>query len=393
MDSVLLDFVDREIRYGLCHLVNRGIVSPESNLTTAMTGANSVLHTVQAPLLPPELRRLQLAAPPPATMPSRPAAAQQATCVGRTAAAATPREDCGPDEQPAAAALPCDVTLGGHGNGHGSQRGSATGDASTGGGGLHSAAEGAVRPYPAQRSADEAGSASGDGPTPRASSRPPSPRRAGSSASLQASTDASEAPFAGSTAQVSAVLGAVADAQEGAPELNTNAAAAGAGADGAVASETQAHAMATAREYEQLMDDHSAHLVIIRQGVTLDSTPEFESFQRTHLDHWPTLALLLLQLEGICTQYVVPLATVDGKALAALAAHLVPGQMPQMDALLACVTNIQEVAEVLQMPGRRFRGPNGQAAAATCIQAHMRGHLGRKVSARGTRPLQSAVNC
>ena len=45
---------------------------------------------------------------------------------------------------------------------------------------------------------------------------------------------------------------------------------------------------------------------------------------------------------------------------------------PPMEDLLACVKNIRQVAMLLQQPGRRFKGPLGQQAAAVCIQAHWR---------------------
>ena len=139
-----------------------------------------------------------------------------------------------------------------------------------------------------------------------------------------------------------------------------------------------------ARQYEQLLDDHSAHYIIIRKGVTLDAAPEFASFQRTHAAMWHILAGMLLQLEGICVQYAVPLATIDGRRLAALCYATPPGVMPPVEHLLACIENIQEVAAVLRMPGRRFQGPDGAAAAATAIQAHVRGCLHRKVCRAGS---------
>ena len=37
--------------------------------------------------------------------------------------------------------------------------------------------------------------------------------------------------------------------------------------------------------------------------------------------HWDALAALVLQIEGVCTQYAVPVATIDGKALAQLCAE------------------------------------------------------------------------
>ena len=49
---VPLQYVDREIAYGLCHLVNRGIIPRHSNLTNALTGRDNVLHAEAAHLRP-----------------------------------------------------------------------------------------------------------------------------------------------------------------------------------------------------------------------------------------------------------------------------------------------------------------------------------------------------
>ena len=61
------------------------------------------------------------------------------------------------------------------------------------------------------------------------------------------------------------------------------------------------------------MDSHSLHEFMIRYGQTLSSTPEFMSYQRVYAAVWPVLAELILQLEGICAEYAVPLVVVDGK--------------------------------------------------------------------------------
>lgn len=68
-----------------------------------------------------------------------------------------------------------------------------------------------------------------------------------------------------------------------------------------------------ARQYEELMDSHSLHEFMIRHGQTLSSTPEFGSYQRVYAILWPIIAQLILQLEGICAEYAVPLIVVDGK--------------------------------------------------------------------------------
>jgi hypothetical protein len=137
------------------------------------------------------------------------------------------------------------------------------------------------------------------------------------------------------------------------------------------------------REYEQLMDEHSEHMIIFRRGRVLEETPEFESYRRKFADDWDALAAMLLQIESICVQYAVPLAVVNGKLLAELCRSLDcggGGQVP-MERLLVCIDNIQEVAAVLRQPGRRFAGPDGRAHAATTIQAHIRSYLQHKVSA------------
>lgn len=61
------------------------------------------------------------------------------------------------------------------------------------------------------------------------------------------------------------------------------------------------------------MDSHSLHEFMIRYGQTLNSTPEFMSYQRVYAAVWPVLAELILQLEGICAEYAIPLVVVDGK--------------------------------------------------------------------------------
>lgn len=48
------------------------------------------------------------------------------------------------------------------------------------------------------------------------------------------------------------------------------------------------------------------------------------------------------------------------------------GVLPQMDEVLACLHNIQQLAVLLREPGRRFRGPSGEDDAAMLIQAHWR---------------------
>lgn len=89
--------------------------------------------------------------------------------------------------------------------------------------------------------------------------------------------------------------------------------------------------------------------------------------------------MLISQLATICKQYAVPLAVVDGKALADLAHGVMEAKLtPQMQDLLVCVANIQDVAGLLRQPGRRFLGEGGAADAATAIQSAWRGFAARR---------------
>jgi hypothetical protein len=65
--------------------------------------------------------------------------------------------------------------------------------------------------------------------------------------------------------------------------------------------------------------------------------------------------------QGICTQYAVPLAIINGKQLAELSEESMArgGEVVPMEDLLGCIKNIQQVAAVLQQPGRRYKGPTG----------------------------------
>lgn len=87
---------------------------------------------------------------------------------------------------------------------------------------------------------------------------------------------------------------------------------------GPIFSHPESPALEAAREYEQLMDSHSLHEFLMRYGHTLSSTPEFASYRRVYAAVWPVIEELIKQLEGICTEYAVPLAVVDGKVSSTL---------------------------------------------------------------------------
>ena len=57
------------------------------------------------------------------------------------------------------------------------------------------------------------------------------------------------------------------------------------------------------RRFEELMDTFSLHHYIIRNGTTLDSTPEFISFQRKFASDWGAIQQ---SVRGKCSQLPPP---------------------------------------------------------------------------------------
>lgn len=297
----LLRCLDRELKHGLMHLVNRGLLPQGIDLTAALSGESNVLHTSSAKLLPAELRHMGASSP------------WEAARVYGAASRADAR---------------------------------------------HSVAR-----VPQQHSQVETGARESD--------------REGDDVfeEWQTDDDGSDNPVTaalhGSPEHLARSAAMLSDEHE---DVQMPAAV----SSGDMAGEETCDA---SRQYEDLMDEHSGHYILIRKGETLDNTPEFESFQRVCAEQWPAVASLLLQIEAICVQYDVPTATVDGKKLSNLADVVTMGATCNLESLLACIENIQEVAEVLQRPGQRFKGPSGRDAAAVVIQTFQRGYMARMVRA------------
>ena len=138
-------------------------------------------------------------------------------------------------------------------------------------------------------------------------------------------------------------------------------------------------ALAAQRGFEQIMDEHSLHEFIVRRGATLDATPEFESYRRAYATRWDLVSPLISQLERICARFAVPLAVVDGKALANCAEEMalrgeVLSRGARVDELLRCLVNVEVVAPLI--------GFGGDEAAAVTVQRHARGMAARRRVAR-----------
>ena len=121
----------------------------------------------------------------------------------------------------------------------------------------------------------------------------------------------------------------------------------------------------------------------------IDSTPEFTSYKRTHAARWGEITMAIQALERLLTTYDVPLAYVDGKRLARLAAD--PFNKWTCESLLECVVNRDRVLECVKTTGRLFAVNNDKDAAATYIQKNWRLHQRLRIFAKMRRDRDSAT--
>jgi hypothetical protein len=127
------------------------------------------------------------------------------------------------------------------------------------------------------------------------------------------------------------------------------------------------------RGYDELMDAYSSHLFIIRKGITLDTTPEFVSFQRTYSSLWTRVLPGIKALEAMLALFQVPKALADGKRLVELI-----GRKYREEELLDCLVNKEEVKPFILIPRIQFSGENGKIKAVIKIQSTWRMFKTRK---------------
>ena len=83
---------------------------------------------------------------------------------------------------------------------------------------------------------------------------------------------------------------------------------------------------------------------------------------------------IITQLERLLQQYAVPMAYIDGRAVVKLAKDDL-SEATRED-LLECIANIDQVSQLLNIPGQRFSSAStGRDLAATMIQSTWRGHI------------------
>ena len=126
------------------------------------------------------------------------------------------------------------------------------------------------------------------------------------------------------------------------------------------------------KEYEELMDTHSAHQFVIRKGKTLEATPEFQSYHRKYGHSWSYIAQVIKELEDMLGKFSVPIAIINGARIVEVA-----GDPPSPAILLSCIVNQTEVQPLLDIPALRYIGEHGKNTAATVIQSLWKMHKAR----------------
>ena len=115
------------------------------------------------------------------------------------------------------------------------------------------------------------------------------------------------------------------------------------------------------------MDVNSLHQFIIRQGKSLDQTPEFISFKRTYISQWGSISFIIHLLEKLLATYNVGLAYIEGKEIVKLVEMEDAKKLPSNEALFECIVNKDEVGKLIKIPSIMFKGPKGPDVAALII--------------------------
>ena len=83
-----------------------------------------------------------------------------------------------------------------------------------------------------------------------------------------------------------------------------------------------------------------------------------------------------MNFEKLFSDYNVQLAYVDGKQLQELAIGDL--QKPSKEEIYDCVTNKDDIGQLIKVPTRMFKGPDGPIKAALVIQKNFRMYKARE---------------
>ncbi|XP_067936588.1 IQ domain-containing protein H-like [Watersipora subatra] len=120
------------------------------------------------------------------------------------------------------------------------------------------------------------------------------------------------------------------------------------------------------------------HRFPIQHGHTKEMSNEYMAFRQHYCLSWGPIISMLRLLEKLLQDYAVPIAFVNGDKLADLALEYELELQPTVPELLSILVNEEDVKNLLQSPGQRYRGSGGRSHAATRIQAQYRMYKQRK---------------
>jgi hypothetical protein len=126
-----------------------------------------------------------------------------------------------------------------------------------------------------------------------------------------------------------------------------------------------------ARDYETLLDAHSAHTILIRKGKAVLNTPEAASYRRIFSEYWSEIVVGIREAEKVFTQYTIAIVYIDGKKLVETVKNEL--KVISLNQILDCVINYNQVAPYFNT-ALRYRTAIGKDLAAVRIQSRWRGY-------------------
>lgn len=118
--------------------------------------------------------------------------------------------------------------------------------------------------------------------------------------------------------------------------------------------------------------------IAVYHGRIDQQAPGFLAFLQHYCLSSGSIGFFLEHTEKLLQDYAVPLAIINCKKLAEVASDFKLHKNPTKRDILSVMENPLTVAEILNRPGQRYKGPGGAEVAATKIQAAWRCCRARK---------------
>lgn len=114
------------------------------------------------------------------------------------------------------------------------------------------------------------------------------------------------------------------------------------------------------KDYKEVLDEYSSHEFMIRKGVVLDQTPEYQSYQRINHKNWTMISKVITQLQTLLANYQILLANIDGKKVNTYS--ILNRKLTNYE-LFDCIVNQDEMGKLLNNPQIKFAIDKNKAAS------------------------------